>query len=130
MLKVFIAKQQTTQNEHKYPKSVASVMHCASVRGGVHAVRVEWLSKEILSTLFSSAGLGQALIGSGWMMLAVLGVNHVFSPAEIGGLDRITVSILKMWQFSVLVVVLLVPETAALLLQLEPILLQLQTIQV
>ena len=48
------------------------------------------------------------------MMLAVLGVNHVFSPAQTGGLGLTTVPILKMWPFTVLVLVSLV-QTAALL---------------
>ena len=58
--------------------------------------------------------MGQALVRSGWMMLAVLGVNHAFSPAQTGELGLTTVAILKMWQFSVLVFVSLV-LTAALL---------------
>ena len=40
------------------------------------------------------------------MMLAVLGMNHAFSPATTGELDLTTVSILKMLQFHVLVIVL------------------------
>ena len=49
-----------------------------------------------------SPGMGQALIRSGWMMLAVLGLNHVCSPAQTGELGLTTVSIAKMWQFPVL----------------------------
>jgi len=49
--------------------------------------------------------LGQALVESGWMMLAVLGVNHAFSPAQTGELGLTTVPTLKMWQFIVLVLV-------------------------
>ena len=33
-----------------------------------------------------SAGLGLAMVRPGWMMLAVLGVNHAFSPAQTGEL--------------------------------------------
>ena len=47
-------------------------------------------------------------------MLAVLGVNHASSPAQTGESGLTTVSILKMWQFIVLVLVPLV-RTAALL---------------
>ena len=61
-----------------------------------------------------SAGLGLALVQSGWMMLAVLGMNHVFSPAQTGELGWRSVTTLKMWPFTVLVLVPLVP-TAALL---------------
>jgi len=50
----------------------------------------------LLSSITSSAGLGQALVQSGWMMLTVLGVNHASSPAQIGGLGPTTVPILKM----------------------------------
>ena len=46
------------------------------------------------------------------MMLAVQGVNHAFSPAQIEELGLTTVSILKMWQFPVLVLVPLVPTAA------------------
>ena len=49
------------------------------------------------SITFLHAVMGLALVRSGWTMLAVLGVNHVFSPAQTGELDLITVSILKMW---------------------------------
>lgn len=120
-LKVLVAKRILSQ-------LATSVMHCVSVCGGLHAVKIEWLSKEILPTSLSSAGLGKALVRYGWMMLAVLQlqVNHVFSPAETAGLDFITVPILKMWQFHVLVLVFLISETAALL----PLLLQIQSIQV
>jgi len=48
------------------------------------------------------------------MMLAVLGMNHAFSPAQTGELGLTTVSTLRMWQFFVLVFVPLV-LTAALL---------------
>ena len=58
--------------------------------------------------------MGQALVESGWMMLAVMGVNHAFSPAQTGELGLTTVPILKMWPFTVLVLVSLV-QTAALL---------------
>ena len=37
------------------------------------------------------------------MMLAVLRVIHAFSPVQAGELDLTTVSILKMWPFTVLV---------------------------
>ena len=37
------------------------------------------------------------------MMLAVLGVKHASSPAQTEELGLTTVAILKMWQFSVLV---------------------------
>ena len=47
----------------------------------------------------------QVLVKSGWMMLAVLGVNHAFSPAQTGELGFTTVPTLKMWQFIVLVLV-------------------------
>ena len=46
------------------------------------------------------------------MTLAVLGVNHAFSPATTEELVYTTVAILKMWQFSVLVLVPLVPTAA------------------
>jgi len=69
----------------------------------------------LLSSITSSAGLGQALVRSGWMMLTVLGVNHAFSPAQTGELDLTIVSTLKMWQFIVLVLFLQAILTAALL---------------
>ena len=56
----------------------------------------------------SSAGMALDLVGSGLMKLVVLGVSHVFSRAQTGELVFITVSILKMWQFPVLVPVSLV----------------------
>ena len=59
-------------------------------------------------TFISSAGMALALVGSGWMMLVVLGVSHVFSPAQTGELVFMTVPILKMWLFPVLVPVSLV----------------------
>ena len=52
-----------------------------------------------------STGTGQVLVRSGWMMLAALGVKHVFSPAQTGGLGLTTVATLKMWPFPVLVLV-------------------------
>lgn len=48
------------------------------------------------------------------MALAVLGMNHVFFPVQQGGLGHTGVTILRMWPFSVLVLVFLV-LTAALL---------------
>ena len=72
------------------------------------------IKRDTLSKIISSAGLGQALVRSGWMMLAVLGVNHAFSPAQTEELGLTTVAILKMWPFTVLVLVSLV-LTAALL---------------
>jgi len=48
------------------------------------------------------------LVRFGWIMLVVLGVSHVFSPAQTGELVSITVSILKMWLFPVLIPILLV----------------------
>jgi len=39
------------------------------------------------------------------MMLAVMGVNHAFSPAQTEELGLTTVPILKMWPFTVLVLV-------------------------
>jgi len=69
----------------------------------------------LLSSITSSAGLGQALVRSGWMMLAVLGVNHAFSPAQTGELGLTTVPIMRMWQFIVLVLVHQGIPTAALL---------------
>ena len=123
-LKVLVAKQQTTENEHTYPKLVTSVVHCVSV----HSENWRLSEETYLCTSLSSAGLGKALVRYGWMMLAVLQlqVNHVFSHAETGGLDFITVPISKMWQFHVLVLLFFIPETAALL----PLLLQIQSIQV
>ena len=50
----------------------------------------------LLSSITSCAGLGQALVRSGWMMSAVLGVNHASSPAHTGDLGPTTVPILKM----------------------------------
>ena len=49
-----------------------------------------------------SPGMALAWVRSGWMMLAVLGLNHVCSPAQTGELGLTTVPILKMWQFPVL----------------------------
>ena len=40
--------------------------------------------REYKSNITSSAGLGLVPVRSGWMMLAVLGVNHAFSPAQTG----------------------------------------------
>jgi len=48
-------------------------------------------------------------------MLAVLGVNHAFSPAQTGELGLTTVPIMRMWQFIVLVLVHQGIPTAALL---------------
>jgi len=56
----------------------------------------------------SSAGMALDLVRSGWIMLVVLGVSHVFSPAQTMELVFITVSILKMWIFPVLVPVSLI----------------------
>ena len=42
----------------------------------------------------SSAGMAPALVRFGWMILIVLGVSHVFSPAQT--MDFMTVAILKM----------------------------------
>ena len=69
----------------------------------------------------SSAGLGLASVRSGWMMLAVLRVIHAFSPVQAGELDLTTVTILKMWPFTVMVLVLLLPESAALLSGSQPL---------
>jgi len=55
-----------------------------------------------------SAGMALDLVQSGWIMLVVLGVSHVFSPAHTTELVFITVAILKMWIFPVLVPVSLV----------------------
>jgi len=52
------------------------------------------------------------------MMLAVLGLNHAFSPAQTEELGLTTVTILQMWQFSVLVLTLVV-LTALLLILLQ-----------
>ena len=49
------------------------------------------------SNIAFSAELGLALVPSGWMMLAVLGVSHVFSPAQTEESGLIIVTILKMW---------------------------------
>ena len=63
-----------------YPKSVTSVMHCVSVD-------VEWLLNDyqkiytLSGYITSSAGLGQALVRSGWMKLAVFRVTHAFYHA-------------------------------------------------
>ena len=54
-----------------------------------------------------------ALVRSGWMMLTVLGVNHVFCPAQTGELGLTTVPIMRMWLFPVLVLVFLVPTAAS-----------------
>jgi len=48
------------------------------------------------SNVIFSAGMGQALAQSGWMMLAALGVKHVFSPAQTGELGPTTVATLRM----------------------------------
>ena len=65
----------------------------------------------------SSAGMALALVRFGWMMLVVLGMSHVFSPAQTSELVFITVAILKMWLFPVLVPVPPVPTAALLALQ-------------
>ena len=57
--------------------------------------------------------MGLALVKSGWIMWAVLGANRAFSPAQTEELELTTVSILKMWQFPVLVLVLLVLTAAS-----------------
>ena len=56
--------------------------------------------------------MGQALVRSGWMTLAVLGANRAFSPAQTGELGFTTVSILRMWLFPVLVLIPLVLTAA------------------
>ena len=48
----------------------------------------------------ASAGLDLVLDQSGWIMLFVLVMNHASSPAQTGELEYITVTILKMWQFT------------------------------
>ena len=60
-----------------------------------------------------SAGFVLASVQSGWMMLAVLGVNHAFSLAQTGELGLTTVPIMRMWLFTVLVLVFLVPTAAS-----------------
>ena len=77
-----------------------------------------------------SAGMGQALVQSGWMMLTVLGVNHVFCPVQTEELGPTTVSTLKMWPFPVLVLGSLVPTAASLLPLHFPLLAQLSLLQV
>lgn len=49
------------------------------------------------------------------MILAVRAVNHAFSPAQIRELDLTTVTILKMWPFTVMAHISLRMLTAALL---------------
>ena len=52
-----------------------------------------------------------ALDGSGWMMSVVGVLNHASPPAQTGGdLDHMTVSILKMWPYTAVVFVSLVPS--------------------
>ena len=84
-------------------------MYCITVCGGVQGKLIGLHPRSL-----SSAGLGLALVQSCWIMFVALGVNHAFSPVQIMGLVFITVPILKMWPFSVLVLVPLV-LTAALL---------------
>ena len=60
------------------------------------------------SITFLHVGMGQALVQSGWTMLAVLGVNHASSPAQTGELGLTTVPTLKMWPSPVLAVCSLV----------------------
>ena len=74
--------------------------------------------------------MGQALVQSGWMMLTVLGVNHVFCPVQTEELGPTTVSTLKMWPFPVLVLGSLVPTAASLLPLHFPLLAQLSLLQV
>jgi len=71
-----------------------------------------------------------ALVRSGWMMLAVLGLNHVFSPAQTGELGHTTVATLKMWPFPVLVLGSQVSTAASLLPLQVPLLAQLSLLQV
>ena len=52
-------------------------------------------------------------------MLAVLGVNHAFSPAQTEELVYMIVAILKMWPFCVLVLFPLVPTAALHLVSLD-----------
>jgi len=58
-----------------------------------------------------------ALVRFGWMMSVVLGVSHVFYPAQTVELVFMTVAILKMWLFPVLIPVPPVPTAALLALQ-------------
>ena len=62
----------------------------------------------------SSAVLGLALVRSGWMNLSALGMNLAFSPAQTLELVLMTVSILKMWQFSALILIRLILTAASL----------------
>ena len=55
-------------------------------------------------------GLDLALDRSGWMMSVVLVWNHVSPPAQTAELDHTTVSILKMWPYTAVVFVSLVPS--------------------
>jgi len=57
-------------------------MHSVSVHGGVEGKR----NGHFYPMSLFSAGLGLALVRSGWIMLPVLGMNHVFSPAQTGEL--------------------------------------------
>ena len=56
-------------------------------------------------------GMDLALDRSGWMMSVVLVLNHVSPPAQTGGdLDHTTVTILRMWPYTAVVFVSLVPS--------------------
>ena len=92
------------------------VIHCVCILYQSCTVHVNWMVMKMWS--LSSVGLDQALVRSGWMMFGVLGVKHVFSPAQTGELGLTIATIPKMWQFSVLVLAPLA-ETAPLLIQLR-----------
>ena len=77
------------------------------------------------SITFLHAGMGQALVRSGWTMLAVLGVNHAFSLAQTKELGPTTVTTLKMWPLPVLGLSPLVLTAASLLPLQVPLLAQL-----
>ena len=59
------------------------------------------------------------------MMLAVLAVKHSFSLAQTEELVLTTVAILKMWPFTVLVLVSLLPTAALYLVSLRLVLIKL-----
>ena len=79
---------EANETKHSYTFKSRCTLHLLKLNCHLHPI--------------SSAGMAQALVRSGWMMLAALGLNHVFSPATTGELGLTTVATLKMWPFPVL----------------------------
>ena len=108
---MLVAKQHTS----------SQLFHDVSVSGGLH----RWLKCPQNDLTNFTAGLALALVGSGWMMLAVLAVKHSFSLAQTEELVLTTVAILMMWPLTVLVLVSLVPTAALHLVSLRLVLIKL-----